>query len=200
MAVEAVKFARTFTDDVEFSPEDACRSEMPFLIEILAAVIEAGATTLNIPDTVGYVLPYEYGQIIATLKSEGAGHRQVHHQHALPQRPGHGGGELAGGRPQRGPAGRVHDQRPRRAGGQRRAGRGRHGDSHAGRLLCQGRPKTAVHEDQHEGDLPDQPAGLAADRLRDPAEQGDRRRQCLRPRVGRPRGRHAQGRKPRTRS
>jgi 2-isopropylmalate synthase len=67
MAVAAVKLAKTFTDDVEFSPEDACRSEMPFLIEILTAVVEAGATTLNIPDTVGYVLPYEYGQIIAEL-------------------------------------------------------------------------------------------------------------------------------------
>ena len=70
MAVEAVKFARTFTDDVEFSPEDACRSEIPFLVQILAAVIEAGATTLNIPDTVGYVLPYEYGQLIAKLRSD----------------------------------------------------------------------------------------------------------------------------------
>jgi len=70
MAVEAVRQARSFTDDVEFSPEDACRSEMPFLIEILAAVIEAGATTLNIPDTVGYILPYEYGRIIAQLKSD----------------------------------------------------------------------------------------------------------------------------------
>ncbi|MBW2713128.1 MAG: hypothetical protein JRC77_05190, partial [Deltaproteobacteria bacterium] len=50
-----------------FSPEDACRSEMPFLIEILSAVVEAGATTLNIPDTVGYVLPYEYGKIIHEL-------------------------------------------------------------------------------------------------------------------------------------
>jgi 2-isopropylmalate synthase len=67
MAVAAVKLAKTFTDNVEFSPEDACRSEMPFLIEVLTAVIEAGATTLNIPDTVGYVLPYEYGQIIAQL-------------------------------------------------------------------------------------------------------------------------------------
>ncbi len=68
MAVNAVKFAKEYVDDVEFSPEDACRSEMPFLIEILAAVIEAGATTLNIPDTVGYILPYEYGRIIAQLK------------------------------------------------------------------------------------------------------------------------------------
>ncbi len=70
MAVEAVKFARTFTDNVEFSPEDACRSEMPFLIEVLTAVVEAGATTLNIPDTVGYILPYEYGRIIARIRAE----------------------------------------------------------------------------------------------------------------------------------
>jgi len=70
MAVEAVKYAKTFTDDVEFSPEDACRSDISFLIEILTSVIEAGATTLNIPDTVGYILPYEYGRIIAQLKSD----------------------------------------------------------------------------------------------------------------------------------
>lgn len=68
MAVAAVKYARQYTDNVEFSPEDACRSDLNFLYEILSAVIEAGATTLNIPDTVGYVLPYEYGQIIAKLK------------------------------------------------------------------------------------------------------------------------------------
>jgi 2-isopropylmalate synthase len=70
MAVEAVRFAKTFTDDVEFSPEDACRSEMSFLIEVLTATIEAGATTLNIPDTVGYIIPYEYGRIIAQLKEK----------------------------------------------------------------------------------------------------------------------------------
>ncbi len=70
MAVEAVKHAKSLVDDVEFSPEDACRSEMPFLIEILTAVIEAGATTLNIPDTVGYIIPYEYGRIIAELKAK----------------------------------------------------------------------------------------------------------------------------------
>jgi len=70
LAVQAVKFAKSFTDDVEFSPEDACRSDMSFLIEILTACIEAGATTLNIPDTVGYILPYEYGQIIAKLKAD----------------------------------------------------------------------------------------------------------------------------------
>lgn len=70
MAVKAIECAKGFVDDIEFSPEDACRSDMSFLIEILTAVIEAGATTLNIPDTVGYILPYEYGRIIAQLKSD----------------------------------------------------------------------------------------------------------------------------------
>jgi len=70
MAVAAVKQAKSFVDDVEFSPEDACRSDIEFLIEILSAVIEVGATTLNIPDTVGYVIPYEYGRLIAKLKAD----------------------------------------------------------------------------------------------------------------------------------
>ena len=73
MAVRAVTFAKEFTDDVEFSPEDACRSDLGFLIEVLSAVVEAGATTLNIPDTVGYVLPYEYGSLIAQLKEKVVG-------------------------------------------------------------------------------------------------------------------------------
>ena len=66
-AVDAVTYAKTFTDDVEFSCEDAGRSEMGFLKEILDAVIEAGATTLNIPDTVGYRLPHEMGIMIKEL-------------------------------------------------------------------------------------------------------------------------------------
>ena len=70
MAVAAVRHARGLVEDVEFSPEDACRSEFEFLVEILSAVIEAGATTLNIPDTVGYAIPYEYGRLIARLKAE----------------------------------------------------------------------------------------------------------------------------------
>ncbi len=67
LAVEAVKLARTFTDDVEFSAEDAGRSEPGFLREIVAAVVEAGATTVNIPDTVGYTLPHQFGELIASL-------------------------------------------------------------------------------------------------------------------------------------
>ncbi len=68
-AVEAVKYAKTFVDDVEFSCEDAGRSEMGFLKEIIDAVIEAGASTINIPDTVGYRFPHEMGEMIKELKS-----------------------------------------------------------------------------------------------------------------------------------
>ena len=67
-AVHAVQYARTFVEDVEFSCEDATRSEMPFLKEILDAVIAAGATTLNLPDTVGYAVPQQYGEYIRELK------------------------------------------------------------------------------------------------------------------------------------
>ncbi len=66
-AVEAVKFAKTFVKDVEFSCEDAGRSEMGFLKEIISVVIEAGATTINIPDTVGYRFPTEMGAMIKEL-------------------------------------------------------------------------------------------------------------------------------------
>ncbi|NOR81307.1 MAG: 2-isopropylmalate synthase [Methyloprofundus sp.] len=67
-AVKAVKRARKYTDNVEFSPEDAGRSEEDFLCRILEAVIDAGATTLNIPDTVGYSIPADFGAMIASLR------------------------------------------------------------------------------------------------------------------------------------
>ena len=66
-AVHAVKRARQYTDDVEFSPEDAGRSETDFLCRIIEAVIAAGATTVNIPDTVGYNLPHQFGELIRSL-------------------------------------------------------------------------------------------------------------------------------------
>ncbi len=65
---EMVAYAKSHCDDIEFSPEDAGRTEMEFLYEALAAAIEAGATTLNIPDTVGYTFPEEFGERIALLR------------------------------------------------------------------------------------------------------------------------------------
>jgi len=69
-AVKAVTRARKYTDNVEFSPEDAGRSEPEFLCRILEAVIDAGASTLNIPDTVGYNLPHQFGNLIHTLREQ----------------------------------------------------------------------------------------------------------------------------------
>lgn len=67
-AVHAVKRARQYTDNVEFSPEDAGRSETDFLCQVLEAVIDAGVGTVNIPDTVGYNLPDQFGALIKTLR------------------------------------------------------------------------------------------------------------------------------------
>ncbi len=66
----AVRFARRFTDDVEFSPEDGYRSEPEFLYRVLEAVIAEGATTINIPDTVGYAIPELYGAFIRDLREK----------------------------------------------------------------------------------------------------------------------------------
>jgi 2-isopropylmalate synthase len=67
-AAESVRLARTFVEDVEFSPEDATRSDREFLIEIVRVAIEAGATTINMPDTVGYSTPEEYGQMFREVR------------------------------------------------------------------------------------------------------------------------------------
>lgn len=65
--------AREHTDNVEFSPQDATRTPMPFMLEVLAAAVAAGATTLNIPDTVGYGIPWDFGALIAHIRSQVAG-------------------------------------------------------------------------------------------------------------------------------
>jgi 2-isopropylmalate synthase len=69
-AVESVRYAASLCDDVEFSAEDASRSDPAFLCEIFEAVIAAGATVINVPDTVGYALPEEFGKLIARIRAE----------------------------------------------------------------------------------------------------------------------------------
>jgi 2-isopropylmalate synthase len=68
-AVESVRYAKGLTDNVEFSAEDASRSDRDFICRVFEAVIQEGATTLNVPDTVGYALPNEFGDLIAYIKS-----------------------------------------------------------------------------------------------------------------------------------
>lgn len=78
IAVNAVKFTKGLgCDDIEFSPEDAGRSEPEFLYRILSAVIEAGATTLNIPDTTGWNMPWEFGSLIDDLRANVKGADKV---------------------------------------------------------------------------------------------------------------------------
>jgi 2-isopropylmalate synthase len=68
-AVEAVKYATSFTDNVEFSAEDGSRSDRDFLCKVFEAVIEAGATTVNLPDTVGYAIPQEFSDLVSYVKA-----------------------------------------------------------------------------------------------------------------------------------
>ena len=110
-----VAYARSLCTDVEFSPEDATRSDVGFLCEVLQAAVESGATTLNIPDTVGYTTPGEYGELIRTIRQRVKGIENVtisahcHNDLGLAV-----ANSLAGGRGWRA-AGGVHDQRHRRA-------------------------------------------------------------------------------------
>ncbi len=77
LAVAAVKHAKGYTADVEFSAEDAFRSDLSYLCEVIQAVIEAGATVVNIPDTVGYATPFEFGEFIAQIRERVPGIENV---------------------------------------------------------------------------------------------------------------------------
>ena len=70
LAKRSVGQARGYVADVEFSPEDGSRTELNYLVDITAAAVEAGATTINIPDTVGYALPHEYGRIFSHVREQ----------------------------------------------------------------------------------------------------------------------------------
>ena len=72
-----IGYAKRYSEEVEFSPEDASRTEIPFLIDVVKTAIKAGATTINIPDTVGYSLPEEFGNIVKTIKESVPGIENV---------------------------------------------------------------------------------------------------------------------------
>ena len=74
---KAVKYAKTLCNDVEFSAEDATRSDIDFLCQVFSKAVEAGATTINIPDTVGYAIPWEFGELVRTIRREVKGVEKV---------------------------------------------------------------------------------------------------------------------------
>ncbi len=76
-AREAIRLAKSLCEDVEFSPEDATRTDPDFLCRVLEAVVEEGATTLNIPDTVGYTIPTEFADLITTIRQQVKGIENV---------------------------------------------------------------------------------------------------------------------------
>ncbi len=76
-ARESIRLAKSLCDDVEFSPEDATRTDPEFLCRVLNAVVEAGATTLNIPDTVGFTVPTEFAELITTIRKNVRGIENV---------------------------------------------------------------------------------------------------------------------------
>ena len=187
-AVEAVTQARGFTDDVEFSAEDATRSDPDFLYQVVEAVIDAGATTINLPDTVGYshagrdrrVLP----AIIAAVPNARKAIFSTHCHDDL----GLAVANSARRHPRRRAAGRVHDQRHRRARRQRLARGDRDGVARA--------PRSRAVHDRHRHAARSSPSSqllTEADRRGGAGQQGDRRAERLRARGRHPSGRHAEG-------
>jgi 2-isopropylmalate synthase len=77
MTRQAVRLARSFAEEVEFSAEDATRSEVNYLCEVFAAAVSEGATILNVPDTVGYTLPNEFSQLVRTVRERVVGDREI---------------------------------------------------------------------------------------------------------------------------
>ncbi len=180
-----VSYARERCEDVEFSAEDAGRTEFEFLCQVIEAAIEAGAGTVNIPDTVGYTTPAEFSRIIAGFEEGGPRHRQRRHFGPLPQRPRPGHRQHPGRAAGRRAAGRSHHQRHRRARRQHRSRRSRDGPPHPGSAL------RTRHRHRHPPHQPNLEAGQRGLGNARPTQQGHRRRQRLRPR-----GRHPPGRGP----
>ena len=124
----AVRRARNATDDVEFSPMDATRADEDFLVDAVRRALYAGATTINLPDTVGYVLPGDLARLVQNLRERVP---ELSEAGALLPRPGRSGtghGERPGGDRRGGAAGGAGDQRHRRAGREHLLRRSRDGD------------------------------------------------------------------------
>src|SRR3954471_22179310 len=177
VAVEGVKLARELCDDVEFSPEDASRTELDFLTQVVEAVIDAGATTVNIPDTVGYTVPDEFAELFRYLRKNVRGidriRLSVHCHDDLGMAVANSLTAVVAGA-----ADRVHRQWHWRARRQLLARGSRDGAEDARRVL---QPR---HADRHHAPLPHVAHAREHRRRADTAQQGDRGRERVRARVG----------------
>src|SRR5580692_8796610 len=171
--VEMVKRAVDYCPNVEFSPEDASRTELDFLCEVVEKAIDSGATTVNIPDTVGYAVPAHYRHVFEYLKKHvpniGKAVLSAHCHDDLGLGVANSLAAIEGGGRQRGTRGN------------------RDGAENAGRLF------RLRHGDPDHPAVPDQPSRLEYHRNEDPAKQGDRRPERVRPRGGHSSARHAAG-------
>ena len=172
---EMVGYAHSKCADIEFSAEDASRSDHAFLAQCYSNAIAAGATTLNVPDTVGYSTPQEMAELIGFLRENVVGAENVDFSVHCHDDLGMAVGELPrlrqGGRD----AGGVHRQRHRRARGQRQPRGDRHGAQDAQRLLSGRDAASTPSRSTRPASCSEQYHGRA-----DPAQQGDRRRERLR--------------------
>ena len=137
---------KAYCDDVEFSPMDATRADVEFTAEVVPIAIDEGATTINIPDTVGYAMPQRVRGVPGAALRAGRRPARRHAVGALPRRPRAGGRQLVRRRAGRRAPGRVRDQRHRRARGQRVARGARDAAAHA-----RGRRGRARHRRRHAG-------------------------------------------------
>jgi hypothetical protein len=185
---DTVTHARNLCDNVQWSPMDATRTEHDYLCRVVEIAIKAGATTINIPDTVGYTAPAESADLIAMLLERVPGADSIifatHCHNDLGMATANSLAAVASRRP----PDRMHDQRPGRARRQHRAGRG--GDGDAG----QERHPALFHRDRHHQDHEPEPPGFAGFRLSGAVQQGHRRQERLPARKRHPSGRRAEER------
>ena len=173
-ATWAVTRAKKHLDYIEFSCEDASRSDWDYMVDVCSEVIRAGATVINLPDTTGHAIPEEFGRMFAYMREKVPGADKVIWSAHCHNDLGPGGREFAGGGAQRRASDRMHHQRHRRARGQQLDGRSRDGDEDAPR------PDGRAVAREDAADLSGFAPAVAGYRPVGAGQQADRRRQCVR--------------------
>ena len=179
----SVRRAKGYTDDVEFSAQDATRTGLEFLLDVIRAAVEEGATTINVPDTVGYAMPHEFGELVRTV-------REIVPDEVVISTHCHNDLGLAVANSMAGVQNGARQVEVAVNGIGERAGNCSL-EEMAMIVATRGQSLGLAHRPEPEGDRPDVAAGVDADRVPGAAEQGGRRRERVRPRVGHPPARRA---------